>query len=135
MKDLSKLSNSTIVKALYACSADDCDRCPHEVSNDCLSELLYTAARRLEVIGDDCSEERLKELLQAERENRVKILAPANDNTCGKCKHFMPTQGAYGTCAKLKYSRNHYKQEDKTRLFTPARSHKACKDGFEQRGE
>lgn len=134
---MNELSNSTIIKALRACADDDCDRCPQEVSN-CnhgLNKLMAEAARRLEIIGDDCSEDRLKELLQADRENRVKILAPANDNTCGKCKHYNPTQGTYGTCAKRKYIRNRYKQEDITRPFVPTRSQKACKDWFEPKGD
>lgn len=53
------------------------------------------------ILGKDISMDHLRELVQADREGRVKILAPAMLATCGSCTSFRRTPGtASGICEK-----------------------------------
>ena len=54
-----------------------------------------------DILRDDYDLSRLRELVQADREGRVKILAPAMLATCGSCTSFHRTPGtASGICEK-----------------------------------
>ena len=53
------------------------------------------------ILGKDISMDRLRELVKADREGRVKILAPAMLATCGSCTAFQRIPGtASGICEK-----------------------------------
>lgn len=53
------------------------------------------------ILRQDISMERLEELVKADREGRVKILAPAMLATCGSCTSFRRSPGtASGICEK-----------------------------------
>lgn len=53
------------------------------------------------ILGKDISMDHLQELVKADREGRVKILAPAMLATCGSCTSFRRTPGtASGICEK-----------------------------------
>ena len=53
------------------------------------------------ILGDDYDLDRLQDLVKADREGRVKILAPAMLATCGSCTSFQRTPGtASGICEK-----------------------------------
>ena len=75
----------------------------------------------------------IKELVQAEREGRLRILKPANENTCGMCKHYTPVEGAYGRCAKREFQKNRWGQN--IREFVPGRSRRACVADFERKDD
>lgn len=54
-----------------------------------------------DILRDDYDLDRLRELVKADREGRVKILAPAMLATCGSCTSFRRTPGtASGICEK-----------------------------------
>lgn len=71
----------------------------------------------------------LRELVQAEREGRLRILKPANENTCGMCKNYIPVQGAYGRCAVREFQVNRWGQKTGHK-FMPGRSRHACRKDF-----
>lgn len=53
------------------------------------------------ILGKDISMDHLREMVKADREGRVKILAPAMLATCGSCTSFRRTPGtASGICEK-----------------------------------
>lgn len=52
-----------------------------------------------DILGNDYDLDRLRELVQADREGRVHILPSPRENTCGKCGNFTRTPGCgYGEC-------------------------------------
>ena len=54
------------------------------------------------ILGKDISMDHLREMVKADREGRVKILAPAMLATCCSCTSFRRTPGtASGICEKL----------------------------------
>lgn len=71
----------------------------------------------------------IKELVKAEKEGRLRILKPANENTCGMCKHYIPEKGAYGRCAIREFQVNKWGQKT-GRKFFPGRSRIACRKDF-----
>lgn len=95
----------------------------------------------LDILGDDYDLDRLRELLEADREGRVKILPKSEENTCGSCGHFQRAPGLNsGTCDVQSRYKNKWGQEDVKRgLFTPYQSRRACKKyvwkGVDQHGQ
>ena len=79
---------------------------------------------------------RVRELVEADREGRIKIYPKAENNTCGACRHFHRIAGRRcGTCDVQSQYRDRYGREDDRRgTFTPSQSRKACKR-FEHREE
>ena len=73
--------------------------------------------------------DRLRELIQADREGRVKILPKAEKRTCGACENFNRTPGKRsGTCSAREWYADKYGSVDKKRgRFTPSQSRLACK--------
>ncbi len=61
--------------------------------------------------------DRLRELVQADQENCVRILPLPRENTCGKCKNFVRESGcAYGEC-KLRPGLRPYQSRVKCRKY------------------
>ena len=73
--------------------------------------------------------DRLRELAQADKEGRVKILPKAEKRTCGACENFNRTPGKRsGTCSAREWYADKYGSVDKKRgRFTPNQSRLACK--------
>lgn len=73
--------------------------------------------------------DRLRELVEADRAGRVKILSSTTGMTCGACDHFKRIPGTCrGRCSERPYCRNKYGHTDERRgEFTPSQSRIACK--------
>lgn len=109
---------------------------PQEYTAEMFSEYFESAkARALKasaieaIIGDDYDLDRLRELVEADRAGRVKILSSTTGMTCGACEHFKRIPGTCrGRCSERPYCRNKYGHTDE-RLgeFMPAQSRIACK--------
>lgn len=80
--------------------------------------------------------ERLKELVQADREGRCRIHPKSENDTCGSCGHFQRIAGRRcGTCdVHSKYRDRYGRVDDRRGAFTPSQSKKACKS-YEPREE
>ena len=85
----------------------------------------YDLCERTNGIPDD----RLRELVEADRAGRVKILSSTTGMTCGACDHFKRIPGTCrGRCSERPYCRNKYGHTDERRgEFTPSQSRIACK--------
>lgn len=113
-----------------------CERCGAKAFIACWSQENCTQAAvdRLsdieDILGDDYDLDRLRELVEADRDGRVKIHPKPEKNTCGSCGNFHRIPGTRcGTCDKHIRYRNRYGQEDERRgTFTPSQSRKACKN-------
>lgn len=73
-------------------------------------EILKNVSLRLagieNILGDDYDIDRLRELVQADKEGRIRILSAGKGKTCGACANFQPVPGhKCGDCKARKYFR------------------------------
>lgn len=82
-----------------------------------------------DILGENYDLDRLRELVEADRAGRVKILSSTTGMTCGACDHFKRIPGTCrGRCSERPYCRNKYGHTDERRgEFTPSQSRIACK--------
>lgn len=104
-----------------------------------LNRLLQLVSQRM-TMREDVSErmklvgnmpiDRLRDLVEDDRDGRVKIHPKPEKNTCGSCGNFHRIPGTRcGTCDKHIRYRNRYGQEDERRgTFTPYQSRNSCKN-------
>ena len=81
-------------------------------------EILKNVSVRLagieNILGDDYDIDRLRELVQADKEGRIRILSAGKGKSCGTCANFQPVPGhKCGDCKARKY-------------FRASQSRKAC---------
>lgn len=81
-------------------------------------EILKNVSLRLagieNILGDDYDIDRLRELVQADKEGRIRILSAGKGQSCGTCANFQPVPGhKCGDCKARKY-------------FRASQSRKAC---------
>ena len=98
---------------------------PEDLKKPFDEEALLTMTAR----GMGTTPDRLRELVEADRAGRVKILSSTTGMTCGACDHFKRIPGTCrGRCSERPYCRNKYGHTDERRgEFTPAQSRIACK--------
>lgn len=94
-----------------------------------LPEVIDRLADIEDILGDDYDLDRLRELVEADREGRIKILPKPGANTCGSCGHFHRIAGtSCGTCDEQAYYKSHRGEIDHGRgTFSPSQSRKACR--------
>ena len=81
-------------------------------------EILKNVSLRLagieNILGNDYDIDRLRELVQADKEGRIRILSAGKGKSCGTCANFQPVPGhKCGDCKARKY-------------FRASQSRKAC---------
>lgn len=82
----------------------------------------------MDLLGDKYDIDRLRELMKADQDGRVKILPEGDQGTCGTCNHFRRTPGTNsGGCDVKKFKKDRYGKEDRSRKFVAQRSTKGCK--------
>ena len=82
--------------------------------------------------------DRVRELVEADRDGRVKILPKSEENTCGTCGRFRRiTSLVYaGTCdAKIKCRNMHGQEEERRGLFVTCQSGNGCRQYVSMKGE
>lgn len=109
---------------------------PPEYTVDMIGDMYKEKAVRairldtiLDILGDDYDLVRLRELVEADREGRIKILPKPGANTCGSCGHFHRIAGtSCGTCDEQAYYKSRRGEIDPGRgTFAPSQSRKACR--------
>ena len=109
---------------------------PPEYTADMIGDMYKEEAARairlntiLDILGDDYDLDRLRELVETDREGRIKILQKPGVNTCGSCGHFHRIAGtSCGTCDEQAYYKSHRGEIDPGRgTFSPSQSRKACR--------
>lgn len=71
-----------------------------------------------DILGDNYELDRLRELVQADREGRVNVLPYPKASTCGKCENFARKPGCtYGKCL-LNPNRTVYQSRVKCKRYT-----------------
>ncbi len=92
------------------------EACPHGI---CSQRQTWERLKLLEdVLGDNYDLDRLRELVQADREGRAHILPSPRENTCGKCGNFTRTPGCgYGECT-LRPGLRPYQSRAKCKRYT-----------------
>lgn len=114
----------------------ECKACGSWFSTTADDELCPTCERAMNRLKLDLPYSRLRELVESDREGRIKIHPKAENNTCGACGHFLRIAGRRcGTCDVQSQYRDRYgRADDRRGTFTPSQSRKACKR-FEHREE
>lgn len=71
---------------------------------------------------------RLKELAEADKDGRVRIMPESQNETCGNCDNFKRESGTrHGLCAKRPHPRNRYGKIDRSRKFIVYQNTQSCK--------
>lgn len=105
---------------------DVCETCRVEHSK--LASWLEELYQLKAFLGNKYDIDRLRELVQADREGRIKILPEGDQGTCGTCNHFRRTPGTNsGICDVKRFRKDRYGKEDTSRKFVAQRSTKGCK--------
>lgn len=106
------------------------NHCPEDTT--CASCVYGQKNNRLadieDILGDNYDLDRLKELVEADREGRIKILPKSTENTCGTCKNFLRIEGTKRGRCKLKPLVNSQYGMRYNIPFEPSQSRKACKN-------
>ena len=79
----------------------------------------------------------LRELVQAEKDGRLRVLPKSEDKTCGSCGHFKRTPGKRSGVCEV---RTHYTDcrghiDTHRGTFTPSQSRKCCRKYIPKEGE
>ena len=95
-------------------------------------EKVYNRLKKIEdILGDEYDLDRLRELAQADREGRVRIIAgpKPREAVCGNCGNFIRNPGTRtGVCRVQSFYRDqHGKEEPRRGIFSPSQSRKACR--------
>ena len=93
-------------------------------------DIINRLAAIEDILGDDYDLDRLRELMEADRDGRVRIARrpPLESECCGNCGHFQRITGtARGDCAVREYTGKPWRGK-----FTPCQSRKACRQ-FQRR--
>lgn len=71
---------------------------------------------------------RLKELAEADKDGRVRIMPESQNETCGNCDNFKRESGTrHGLCAKRPHPRDRYGKIDRSRKFIVDQNTQSCK--------
>ena len=88
-----------------------------------------------DIMGDTYDLDRMRELVQADREGRVRFVSKVSGEVCGTCKNFERFSGRkMGACRVKKFVQDRWGQEDRSRKFVTSQSRRACKK-YEPREE
>lgn len=105
---------------------NECSGCRKEHNQ--LADWLEELAKLKDILGDTYDLGRLRELVEAEQEGRVRFVPKVSGAVCGTCKHFERFSGRkMGTCGVKKYASDRHRREDKSRAFVTSQANKACK--------
>lgn len=71
---------------------------------------------------------RLRELAEADKDGRIRIIPESQNETCGHCWYFEREPGTkHGTCAKRPHPRNRYGKIDRSKKFIVSQSTQSCR--------
>ena len=101
-----------------------CKTCPIAKAFDRLAAIE-------DILGAEYDLDELKEVVQAKREGRVRIIAgpKPREAVCGNCGNFIRNPGTRtGVCRVQSFYRDqHGKEEPRRGIFSPSQSRKACR--------
>lgn len=118
---------AVIEPGTYLVLDDLLDNVP-EIQSVSRKEMYYRLGLIENVLGKNYDLDRLKELVEADREGRIKILPKSTENTCGTCKNFLRIEGTKRGHCKLKPLVNSQYGMRYNIPFEPSQSRKACKN-------
>ena len=71
---------------------------------------------------------RLRELAEADKDGRIRIIPESQNETCGHCYNFEREPGTkHGTCAKRPHPRDRYGKIDRSKQFIVSQSTQSCR--------
>ena len=117
------LAEDHYMKCSDTCHGDmDCIDCP---AFDQFVERLAAYEDIAELCG---GVDRLRELAEADRAGRVRIIPESQNGACGCCWYFEREPGTkHGTCAKRPHPRDRYGKIDRSKQFIVSQSTQSCR--------
>lgn len=90
---------------------------------------LYGRLKAYEDIAELCGGlDRLRELAEADKDGRIRIIPESQNETCGHCYNFEREPGTkHGTCAKRPHPRDRYGKIDCSKQFIVSQSTQSCR--------
>lgn len=131
MERLTKRNKSGL--AMAACCGKACEYnyvCEVGGSGECkgMYNIIDKLADLEDIISNDYDVYRLKQLIEADREGRIKIIPESVGKTCGTCENFIRIEGTQrGNCRVKPLVFRKYGMHWGY-PFEPAQSRKACKN-------
>ncbi len=84
----------------------------------------------------ECLDDRLRELAEADRDGRIRIIPESQNEACGHCWYFEREPGTkHGTCAKRPHPRDRYGKIDRSKQFIVSQSTQSCRLYMTRRSE
>lgn len=90
---------------------------------------LYGRLKAYEDIAELCGGfDRLRELAEADKAGRVRIIPESQNETCGHCDYFERESGTrHGLCARRPHPRDRYGKIDRSKKFIVYQNTQSCK--------
>lgn len=109
-----------------------CYNCNEQDKSCDLSKCFRVVAKRLadieDIIGDEYDMERLRELVEADKDGRIRIIPKYIGKACGSCEHFHRIAGTRrGTCEVKPCATSRCGTQWPDIPFEPSQSRMACK--------
>ena len=115
---------ASLIKRLAA--YEDTGLTPEEVTAATAALMGKTLAEITEFEGVPLA--RLRELAEAEKAGRIRIIPESQNETCGHCYNFEREPGTkHGTCAKRPHPRDRYGKIDRSKQFIVSQSTQSCR--------
>ena len=77
---------------------------------------------------EDMDSKRLRELAEADKDGRIRIIPESQNETCGHCYNFEREPGTkHGTCEKRPHPRDRYGKIDRSKQFIVSQSTQSCR--------
>ena len=107
---------------------EDTGLTPEEVLPKDKADEIALKLMRLADLESICSYTRLRELAEADKDRRVRIIPESQNETCGHCYNFERESGTrHGLCAKRPHPRNRYGKIDRSKKFIVYQTTQSCK--------
>ena len=90
---------------------------------------VYHRLKAYEDIAELCGGiDRLRELAEADKDGRIRIIPESQNGACGCCWYFEREPGTkHGTCAKRPHPRDRYGKIDHSKQFIVSQSTQSCR--------
>ena len=121
---------ASLIKRLAA--YEDTGLTPEEIKDSCTpTTVIIMAGQALGV--HPC---RLRELAEADKDGRIRIIPESQNGACGGCWYFEREPGTkHGTCAKRPHPRDRYGKIDRSKQFIVSQSTQSCRLYMTRRSE
>ena len=114
----------------YAKTMQECEMCKNDAGMRDVQERQFTEDAMINLAAQALGVEpsRLRDLAEADKDGRVRIIPESQNETCGNCYNFKRESGTrHGLCEKRPHTRNRYGKIDRSKKFIVYQTTQSCK--------